>query len=326
MVRVAGLKRRIQAGDPTIGPDGLTAARDHAPRSPRASTSWSRAAPLLSRGASSRCSPPRASVLLRPKEVDDGAAALPRGLLPPHPAARADAARRRPRPPVPVPRQPVALPRGLARGPSTPSALPAHRALRAPHPEPGAAALRARCPTAPGQHAFMLLEDVIRLHLPRLYHGYEILSRHAIRVTRDADLDVLADGPSDLLASIEESLRERRIGRGGAPAVRRRPARATSWPTLVDELELDARGPLRGRRASPRSPICSSSTPRSTSRGSRTGRSPPHPVPAFERAPDVWSAIRAGDILVHHPYHSFDAVTRFVQRGGGRSRRCSPSR
>jgi hypothetical protein len=38
----------------------------------------------------------------------------------------------------------------------------------------------------------------------------------------------------------------------------------------------------------------------------------PHPVPAFERAADVWSAMRAGDILVHHPYHSFDAVTGFV--------------
>jgi len=34
---------------------------------------------------------------------------------------------------------------------------------------------------------------------------------------------------------------------------------------------------------------------------------------AFERAPDVWSAIRQGDILVHHPYHTFDVVTRLVQ-------------
>ena len=40
---------------------------------------------------------------------------------------------------------------------------------------------------------------------------------------------------------------------------------------------------------------------------------PPHPVPAFEHAPDIWSAIRARDVLVHHPYHAFDAVTRFVR-------------
>ena len=39
----------------------------------------------------------------------------------------------------------------------------------------------------------------------------------------------------------------------------------------------------------------------------------PHPVPAFESASDVWSAIREGDILVHHPYQPFDVVTRFVQ-------------
>jgi polyphosphate kinase len=38
----------------------------------------------------------------------------------------------------------------------------------------------------------------------------------------------------------------------------------------------------------------------------------PQPVAAFETAPDLWSAIRGGDVLVHHPYHSFDAVTRFV--------------
>ena len=40
---------------------------------------------------------------------------------------------------------------------------------------------------------------------------------------------------------------------------------------------------------------------------------PPRPVPEFEAAVDVWTAIRAGDVLVQHPYQSFDAVTRFVE-------------
>jgi polyphosphate kinase len=40
---------------------------------------------------------------------------------------------------------------------------------------------------------------------------------------------------------------------------------------------------------------------------------PQLPVPAFERASDIWSAIRGGDVLVFHPYHTFDAVTRFVE-------------
>jgi polyphosphate kinase len=40
---------------------------------------------------------------------------------------------------------------------------------------------------------------------------------------------------------------------------------------------------------------------------------PPHPVPVFESGSDFWSALRTRDILVHHPYHTFDTVTRFVR-------------
>ena len=39
----------------------------------------------------------------------------------------------------------------------------------------------------------------------------------------------------------------------------------------------------------------------------------PVPVPAFDRAPDIWNAIRSGDVMVFHPYQSFDAVVRFVE-------------
>src|SRR5260370_2436342 len=53
-------------------------------------------------------------------------------------------------------------------------------------------------PGPPGQHAFMLLEDVIRLQLPTLYTGYEIVSCHAIRVTRDPHLPLPPHPPPPL--------------------------------------------------------------------------------------------------------------------------------
>jgi polyphosphate kinase len=40
---------------------------------------------------------------------------------------------------------------------------------------------------------------------------------------------------------------------------------------------------------------------------------PPLPVPCFERGPDIWNSIRSNDVLVFHPYHSFDPVTHFVE-------------
>jgi polyphosphate kinase len=151
---------------------------------------------------------------------------------------------------------------------------------------------------------------VIRLHLPSIYNGYDILSSHAIRVTRDAVLQP-PGRPDDLLASIEESLRERRLG----TAVRLQhdgdlPPEILA--TLLDELELSPEDLYEGEGFTAFADLfqlyAAVDVPRLKDRPQ-----PPHPVPAFESAPDVWSAIRARDILVHHPYHTFDAVTRFVR-------------
>jgi polyphosphate kinase len=170
-----------------------------------------------------------------------------------------------------------------------------------------------RLPSAPGEHSFMLLEDVIRLNLHRLYHGYEILSAHAIRVTRDADVPLLTGGRSadDLLKAIEESLRERRMG----DAVRLQydpdlPPEVLA--RLVEELELEPRDLYAGEGFTAFTDLgqlyATVDLPRLKDRPLV-----PHPVRAIESAPDVWSAIREGDILVHHPYQPFDVVTRFVQ-------------
>jgi polyphosphate kinase len=166
-------------------------------------------------------------------------------------------------------------------------------------------------PAPPGEYAFMLNEDAIYLHLQRLYHGYEILSCHAVRVTRDADLQVPLGRSKDLLVSVEQGVRERRMGM----AVRLQydpnlPAEVLA--KLVDELELQPEDLYAGEGFTAFADLfqlySTVDLPRLKDRPLA-----PLPVPALEGAPDMWSAIRNGDILAHHPYHSFKVVTRFVE-------------
>src|SRR5262249_59760487 len=119
-------------------------------------------------------------------------------------------------------------------------------------------------PSRPGSHVFILLEDVIRLHLPALYRGYELNSCHAIRVTRDAEFEVKRGRADDLLTIVEAGLRERRTGSAGPPGwvacpwrCAPRSSTSSSWATTISTRP----------RASRRSPICSSCTPRWTCRG-----------------------------------------------------------
>jgi len=66
-----------------------------------------------------------------------------------------------------------------------------------------------RLPDPFNSHLFILLEDVIRLNLPTIYAGYDIVSSHGIRVTRDAA--VSSSVGEGLETRVEESLRERRL-------------------------------------------------------------------------------------------------------------------
>ena len=76
---------------------------------------------------------------------------------------------------------------GVACGRLIVSRSAPYRSFDRPYSDPSGAALSFLCPAREGQHTFMLLEDTLRHYLPRLYHGFEIRSCDAIRVTRDAD-------------------------------------------------------------------------------------------------------------------------------------------
>jgi polyphosphate kinase len=166
-------------------------------------------------------------------------------------------------------------------------------------------------PAKEGQHAFMLLEDVLRHYLPRLYHGFELLSTHAIRVTRDAEFGISWRRVEDLLMTIEQGIRERRMG----DAIRLQydpelPKEIVAQ--LVEELELGAEDLYPGRGFTAFMDLfqlyAAVNIPRLKDRPQA-----PLPVPAFDRTPDIWNAIRCGDVMLFHPYQSFEAVTRFVE-------------
>ena len=306
MVRVAGLKRRVRENDASTGPDGLTAAQTLAAVAERAGR--------LS-DEQHRCFLDQ----LEPLLAAEGIRLLSPAELTPEQGRYLDAYFHRTVVPVVTP---LAIDPGhpfphlgnrslcliASLTPSTPSPLP-QAALSVVH-IPTSVPRFVPLPPPPGEYAFILLENVIRLYLPRIYHGYTINSCHAIRVTRDADLTAPVGRDEDLLTAVEESLRDRRMG----TAVRLQydvdlPAEILT--AIVDALELEAVDLYEARGFIAFADLfqlyAAVDLPRLKDRPLT-----PQPVAAFETAPDLWSAIRGGDVLVHHPYHAFDAVTRFV--------------
>jgi polyphosphate kinase len=171
-----------------------------------------------------------------------------------------------------------------------------------------------RLPSRDSQHAheFMLLEEIVRMFLPWLYHGYEISSCHPIRVTRDATLDSPGTATSkDLLENVEASLRGRRMG----SAVRLQYDRAVPSEALqavVSELEIGPDELYAGEGFPAFADLFQLYGALDIPRLKDPPR-PAQPVSEFDSKSDIWHAIQERDVLVHHPYQPFDVVTRFVR-------------
>jgi polyphosphate kinase len=164
-------------------------------------------------------------------------------------------------------------------------------------------------------HRFVLIDQVIAANLDLLFAGMEVLEHHLFRVTRNADLAIEEDEADDLLMALEEELRRRRFGEAVRLEVERSMPPATRQILLRgiglgedDCYDISGMLDLTGLRAI-------SELDRPTLRSAPwTPVTPPRLVPPDEDEPaDVFAALRAGDILVHHPYESFAAsIERFI--------------
>jgi polyphosphate kinase len=173
-------------------------------------------------------------------------------------------------------------------------------------------------PLADGS-TFVPLEQVVAAHLDQLFPGMVVVEAHPFRVTRDADIDLAEDQADDLLVAVEQELRRRRFG-----AVVRLEV-AASMPEHVVRLlqrELDVdddalvsqEGPLDlgdlwglagsiDRPELAERPWVGTTQPRLAGSGSGS------------ESVNLFEAIRQGDLLVHHPYDAFStSVERFLSQ------------
>jgi polyphosphate kinase len=162
-----------------------------------------------------------------------------------------------------------------------------------------------------GRHHFVMLEDVIAHNLDALFPGMHIHASYAFRVTRDADLDLQEDEADDLLRAIESELRRRRFGEPVRLEVE------ASMPDHLREMLLEALS---------LNEVDLYAIDGMLGTGElwtliNIDRPELHDAPFTPAIPkrlvgetDIFAAIREGDILLHHPYDSFDPVVQFVRQ------------
>jgi len=162
-----------------------------------------------------------------------------------------------------------------------------------------------------GESRFVYLEDVIRDHAGTLFPGYTVVETAVFRVTRDADFATDDQEAEDLMDAVRQVLRSRMRG---DPV--RLEIEDSASPHLVERLRtaLDLSEAEVYRLPSPidlkflidfaKLPLPSAS---------RAVPWPPQPQPGIPPGEAIWGAIAEKDILLFHPYESFEPVLRVLR-------------
>ena len=163
----------------------------------------------------------------------------------------------------------------------------------------------------PSEQWFTWLEQVIAANLGSLFPGMEVLETHAFRVTRDAELAIQELEADDLLETIERFVRRRRFG-------------SVIRVTIDENMPERIRGILKENLELSEDDIYTVKSPLGLSSLwdlQRIDRPELSFLPLVQSTPalladadkpDIFAAIRQKDILLHHPYDSFDPVVDFV--------------
>lgn len=186
-----------------------------------------------------------------------------------------------------------------------------HRTLNALLPIPQQIARFVPLPGKPGENRFLPLEELLLLHLDMLFPGYTDRGHCTFRVLRDSDLEV-EDEAEDLVREFETALKRRRRGEvirlkmsAGAPEDLR--------ALVMDELGVTADEVVEVRG------LLGVADLKELVLSSRPDLlwppfTPRVPERVQDNEGDMFAAIKQKDMLLHHPYETFDLVIRFLEQ------------
>ena len=159
--------------------------------------------------------------------------------------------------------------------------------------------------------SFVLLEEIIAAHVSRLFPGMVILNCHPFRITRNADIEIEEDEADDLLKSIEEELLRRRFGQ----AVRLQVDHQTPPHVCEMLLKVLRLTPLDCYLQAGPVGIADFMALLSLDRADlKFEPFAPQLTTRLLDQKDIFRAIREGDILLHHPFESFEPVVQFLRQ------------
>ncbi len=159
----------------------------------------------------------------------------------------------------------------------------------------------------------VLLERVIQDNMDKLFLNYDIITSAPYRVGRNADLSIDEDEAEDLLKEIEKQIKLRQWGQ----AIRLEVNEGID-KKLLDLITLDL-GVEQNEIYTIDGPLDLTFLMKmykleGFDHLKEHGYKSPQPVPAFAKDKDIFEVIRDGDVLMHHPYETFENVVRFVEQ------------
>jgi len=168
-----------------------------------------------------------------------------------------------------------------------------------------------RASGAPAERRFIPLETALGLFLDQLFPGYEVLSKGCFRVVRDSDIENVEEA-EDLVREFRTLLKQRRLGE-----IVRLKIEASMPPDLRDfiiqEIEADPHDVVIAEGMLGLAQL-STLIPEDRTDLKFEPYEPRFPERVRDFGGDIFAAIRAKDMLVHHPFESFDVVVQFLRQ------------